>query len=1224
MKEINTYLKQILVTLMIVVYNYPAVAQSEENGDSQDPTPTIKVAVFFTKSASDINYEANLNIFEYLEERENDIRQILQFEEIPINIEFTVKTFLEKYREPSLRGLSNPYTTFPHEEMDQVFDELANHQAISDFLNDPANDSDNDNTWDDVPDSEKYYFANKNNLDTRYLEYIKRSSPDVVLIIANAKGEPLIVDEAIWEIEDDVEDDIKYDQPLYAVVNAEYFARSPQALTFAFFSLFCRVNYSDSDLNTDDDLGIIRSLMSQEWTGVEGKTELTDLNEQALRYNIGKLKLSSESLPQVYAGETIDVTYGQSHVDNLSYILFTPNENGTPTLISTSTTASEYGDDVGQNVPLASSYINYASGIHSINSESTDAIPSPSSGSEPDDQSLVVSLPIDFDDDISSDTFFDYVEDDFGAESTFETDVGNSSTNGIRIVKREAEENQWAVTSISHVSGLNFTGGNKKLKMDVKSPDTDTDVMLILEDDEGNIVTKEYTTDDLVVNDWKELVFDFDDDTDKTGEIISGIDYHRISIQFNSCVVKEEDKTYFVDNIEIEKLDLAIKGSVNNPTPIISSTEDAEILVTVTVENKESVAVGNVKVKVNLPNDDDAIRYVYSRPAYNSDETTYNPLDGVWSIDNLPSQNPNGDEDTKKLQFYVKVKYVADDFNDRGILEENSYDIGLKIEEPSTDKYAQDNSYNIEVIPQLKGVDLEVSIAEDENFSCGQTTNAILVTFKNNDANKAVEDVIGVLNFGDNWTFLDLSYTDLIKPPSSVGSFTQNGRSLIFTINEIENSSPVEWQLCFYPDKDDDDDRESNKFVLIADKKEEERSSAGTIDEGKINNDPITENNNRTLRRKTNELADLAITEFNFVDDCLSPGSKGKIRIKVENKSEDVIATNAVLFHFLSPEHIRVTGSTPSNVFTPATIKTGADGADYVEPGEIDLCSTLGECDILPQEIVEVTLDVELLYVYNTPKDGINALVISDNDEDYENNSKRDLSHKSPNLSFTSILESPDVPCEVTGTPTTNSHSWTFTVKNTGNCTAKNVKFKLPVKPPNSVTTINNSPIPGSEYVVGDIEKDALKTITLKFEFTKCPDPLIKYSYSFDADNHEKRSGNIQFRNIEVSNRAAQFEPSVGQVTQQINTTTNLTLYPNPFTNTFKVVYDRAENAGSVVLARVYDLSGRVALEEQFSVGDAASVELEIDGGKLSIGNYIIELDDGSGVTKRGKLIKQQ
>lgn len=85
-----------------------------------------------------------------------------------------------------------------------------------------------------------------------------------------------------------------------------------------------------------------------------------------------------------------------------------------------------------------------------------------------------------------------------------------------------------------------------------------------------------------------------------------------------------------------------------------------------------------------------------------------------------------------------------------------------------------------------------------------------------------------------------------------------------------------------------------------------------------------------------------------------------------------------------------------------------------------------------------------------------------------------------------------------------------------------------------------------------------------------------------------------------------------------------LTLYPNPFTNLFKVVYEQEENASDVVMARVYDLSGRVALEQQFNVGNSVSVALEIDGSSLSVGHYIIELIDGSGIPKRGRLIKEQ
>ena len=87
---------------------------------------------------------------------------------------------------------------------------------------------------------------------------------------------------------------------------------------------------------------------------------------------------------------------------------------------------------------------------------------------------------------------------------------------------------------------------------------------------------------------------------------------------------------------------------------------------------------------------------------------------------------------------------------------------------------------------------------------------------------------------------------------------------------------------------------------------------------------------------------------------------------------------------------------------------------------------------------------------------------------------------------------------------------------------------------------------------------------------------------------------------------------------------TPLTLYPNPFTDSFKVVYEQPENSTGTVVARVYDLSGRMALVRKFDVDKSASTVLEIDGSNLSAGHYIIELIDGSGIPKRGKLIKER
>lgn len=544
----KNYIKHLLIVIAAMVYSSIVMARGEEAILWQEPVPTIKVAVCFTKSAADVFDDAGLDMFAYLELRESEIRQLLNFDggSADFNIEFSAKTLLS-YKEPQYRGQPNPYFTTAHEGMDQVFEELANHDAYLDFLNNPANDSNGDGIWDEAS-ATTHYFANKANLDMHYIQMIRQLNPDVVLIIADEQGEPVVADEAIWELTSGAQ----HDAPLYAVVNARYFADNAQALPFAFFSLFCRSEYSDADINDDYEPtnpgGATRSLMSYEWTSYEGDNRLTANNKKVFRHNMGKLKLDSRTSQTVLSGETVDVSYVQEQVDNLAAIVMVPGTSGTPTIIAPRSSAPAYGDATGQDVPLVESFATYTVDRYPVVSATAPDVSIPAGTSSPD--LATQPLPIDFDNDISSSTFLDYVTGDFGAEATFATTGGNSSTRGMKVVKQQGQYGKWAIATLTDIRGVTFTSTDQKLSVDIKSPDASTDVTLILEDADGNKVSKKYTANDLVAGGWKTLVFDFGNATNRTGTITNGANYGTISLQFNSGVSESGNKTYYVDNIK--------------------------------------------------------------------------------------------------------------------------------------------------------------------------------------------------------------------------------------------------------------------------------------------------------------------------------------------------------------------------------------------------------------------------------------------------------------------------------------------------------------------------------------------------------------------------------------------------------------------------------------------------------------------------------------------------
>lgn len=394
--------------------------------------------------------------------------------------------------------------------------------------------------------------------------------------------------------------------------------------------------------------------MSYEWTGEEGENRLTDLNKQTLRNNLGKLKLTSGSDVLTLSGETLEYDYVQNQIDNNSDIILTPSASGEAMVISSPAAAPAFGDDRGDDVPLSQSYMAFATGNYTENAPVANAPMLPIHAVIPEDETFSVALPIDFESTITSSSYTDYVEDDYGAQSSFESTRGNNSSKGVRVIKRRGERNKWAITRFSHVSNVRFTAsGNKKLKMDVKAPDTSTDVMMVLEDEQGNRVTKEYVTNDLVANGWKELEFDFGAATNRTGSIVANTNYRSISIQFNSCTTESADRTYYVDNIRRGDVpDVRFHtASVDDSTPDLGNSTE---LLTFTIKVKSfNSSATNVKVNAPLPNG-----YVtvprFGFPRFNTTVGSYDQNTGIWTIGDLSADLEAYQLPTLTVKAYVK------------------------------------------------------------------------------------------------------------------------------------------------------------------------------------------------------------------------------------------------------------------------------------------------------------------------------------------------------------------------------------------------------------------------------------------------------------------------------------------------------------------------------------------------------------------------------------------
>ncbi len=106
----------------------------------------------------------------------------------------------------------------------------------------------------------------------------------------------------------------------------------------------------------------------------------------------------------------------------------------------------------------------------------------------------------------------------------------------------------------------------------------------------------------------------------------------------------------------------------------------------------------------------------------------------------------------------------------------------------------------------------------------------------------------------------------------------------------------------------------------------------------------------------------------------------------------------------------------------------------------------------------------------------------------------------------------------------------------------------------------------------------------------------------------EKATSNLIIEDIEANLR------SMVDATDQV-----LKVYPNPFTN--KLVFDFTANTNQVALLKIYDISGRIIIDEKINTNIGHN-SFEVSGTTMNSGMYIYQLHSIEGI-KSGKVNKE-
>ena len=257
----------------------------------------LQVAVFYTQAAessigSDIRTQIGTQI--------NVINNVLDASGITkYRVDQTSVTKLDTYKEPRHSGRSNKYLTYSFDGTIQVMDELINHEALRTYHSGTTN-----------PNRS---IVQQSQLEDDFISLDNSVNPDVVLLIVDESGPPMISQEALLNYRGTA----PYREPIFALVTSQAFKQYSNALALIFFDLF-----ASRDAATVGSTNTLMSFWRDDVTSVSNS--LSVANRSNFRCSANKLELGSASQVRLN-GVSIDRKRTSTEISGESSVVMQPN-----------------------------------------------------------------------------------------------------------------------------------------------------------------------------------------------------------------------------------------------------------------------------------------------------------------------------------------------------------------------------------------------------------------------------------------------------------------------------------------------------------------------------------------------------------------------------------------------------------------------------------------------------------------------------------------------------------------------------------------------------------------------------------------------------------------------------------------------------------------------------------------------------------------------------------
>ena len=1239
--------------------------------------PTIKVGIYYTGSAeTEFNSRSvSKTLQELIAEQKSQLTNVL-INSSNLNNDYQVtytntSEFLN-YTEPKNRSRKtgdpgdDEYVTYSFEGTHLILDEIINHKLLEDqYIAEQVS------TFDNVLNSD---FIDYDELDLQFNALNPVIAPDIIILIVDEKGDPIVSDDRLLQSTLS-----GFDESLYAVVSLDELEINQLALSQALFGIFCD-EYESSLNELPNDKG---SLLSYLETYDVGNTaaQLSNANITYFKANVSQLKLSSESSKTITG--TIDNINGVANIDAVEYTLLEPVGSDGYSMIRTDNnigdnsslilSAGLYSTEApGFTIPARSSNIaaqkvqNRGEAVNATAAALTLPIKASSltSNQWKADIGLTTSIAKPSG---SSITGMEVVK---KKDRGFHAKVRVGGSSGISNLAFGTGEKKLALRVYSPAANVevrlqledHYNTHRAVAKAFTKSANQWE--WLIFDFDP----LKKASTNAFDANvdyQYASIYFNFckEEDTDQ-------------SFYWSTLKKAVPIKLPITFNLEQVAYELINKNTGKVITEVTTKPSKGFATTTATEAGKYGVEIGTVSgVEIPFNNLDNTISVRVVSPAKGREVTIrLRDQNGVWIEKSTNTEQDPGNIESLNFEFAQTAiqgktfDRIAVYFEFQNADEEFLWR-NLKLMKSPSDKKRP--ALPLAMSPKKRAkpstAGRAIAIAE-VNTDMNQAANRTASTEENID-----EDFYDLVDFGDVTTSLITEGTNqlvqaVVTTANTGGQYNHGteiasgsgvtGLSFSSSENKVLTASVSSNAIVYLQMKNTDGD-----FSVIARGTKEGNATTGlstfTFDfaspvSGTFSNTAVYDQLfiffGSTGTFKWDDIdtfrgTDLVVRIVNNVKEelnCDVPEGTVEYEVKLNDINADMGDVVIDLFSTVPSlpwGNITLVSKGSDDTFVQQT--TSSDTQPYAK-------WTIKDFGSGNRDVARLKLRVKLPPKSAPFPNSLNLRAKYDEDDGNTENNEVTAPFQFT-VSMVKTANSIEPQPIDNGTTLTWNPQWQFqnTVPATSATTCICENFELIASSSNfsrfsqftleGYTLASTSDLNTKRWVMGNFSKGATTPI-LKLNIVYSPgtNDATDLDLLFQCANSRSRTlresytfTSIQSRSVPASYTVKDTGKKGNPLTVAVVSSTdelidnNLSVYPNPFTGIFKVIYDQGGDASSEVFARVIDLSGRVVMKQRFDLVDLASKqELEIDGTNLPAGPYIIELNNGKGSVSRSRIIK--